>query len=222
MKRIIILIFVLLAQMSNLHAQDTTTVDPKVRADANTVYLDESGAKIDVNKFVELANTGIYNYVPTIADGKLVSVKLQQQQPKVVLGSPVAPFSVTDIRGKVYSSADLKGKIVVLNFWFIACPACVAEMPDLNALSDKYKDNPNVVFLAVTFDKADAINKFLGATPFHFNIVPERMDLIQQYGISKFPESWIIGKDGNLAYETTGYMPENQQKMTDLISSLLH
>lgn len=49
------------------------------------------------------------------------------------------PFSVTDINGNEYSLESLKGKIIVLNFWFVECKPCVQEMPELNELVEIYK-----------------------------------------------------------------------------------
>jgi thiol-disulfide isomerase/thioredoxin len=60
-------------------------------------------------------------------------------------------FSVTSLEGKQYDLASLRGKTVVLNFWFLGCPPCVAEVPELNKLVAEFKDK-NVVFLALALD----------------------------------------------------------------------
>ena len=55
------------------------------------------------------------------------------------IGKPALPFSVTDLLGNAYSIDKLKGKLIVINFWFVECKPCIMEMPDLNKLVEKYK-----------------------------------------------------------------------------------
>ena len=61
-----------------------------------------------------------------------------------LLGKPALPFSVTDINGNNYSLESLKGKVVVINFWFVECKLYIMEMPELNKIVEKYK-NKDVV-----------------------------------------------------------------------------
>src|SRR6478672_8667865 len=63
----------------------------------------------------------------------------------------VAPFTVTDLDGKTISFADLKGKVVLVNFWATWCPPCRAEIPDLVKLQAKYRDK--LVILGVSEDE---------------------------------------------------------------------
>ncbi len=51
-----------------------------------------------------------------------------------LLNQPAPDFSVTDMSGKKYTLAGLRGKVIVLNFWFTTCAPCIAEMPGLNAI----------------------------------------------------------------------------------------
>lgn len=63
------------------------------------------------------------------------------------LGDTFYAFKDRDINGvKLDTKKELAGKILVINFWFIGCPPCRAEIPDLNEIADQYKDNKDVVF----------------------------------------------------------------------------
>jgi len=72
---------------------------------------------------------------------------------------PAAPFSVTDIKGNTYTSEELKGKVVVLNFWFIGCAPCRIEIPGLNEMVKHY-DKEEVVFIAFALDGKEELKKF--------------------------------------------------------------
>jgi hypothetical protein len=61
-------------------------------------------------------------------------------------------FHFVDINGKKYDRDNTRGKILVLKSWFIACQACNEEMPALNKLADKYKNNKDMLFVSIAFD----------------------------------------------------------------------
>ena len=71
------------------------------------------------------------------------------------------------IDGSVTSFSDYKGKLLVINFWYINCGPCIAEMPYLNDLVNQYQ-NENVNFLALSFDTSQDIKSFLEKTEFKY------------------------------------------------------
>ncbi|QDW28197.1 TlpA family protein disulfide reductase [Pedobacter sp. KBS0701] len=75
---------------------------------------------------------------------------------------------ITDMNGNKYDLRDSTGKIFVLNFWFINCPPCKSEIPQLNELVAKYKDNKDVVFLAIALDEKYDLKSFLKSTTFDY------------------------------------------------------
>ncbi|MBC7654025.1 MAG: TlpA family protein disulfide reductase, partial [Oligoflexus sp.] len=67
-----------------------------------------------------------------------------------------------DENGNVIDLAELKGKVVFINFWATWCPPCIAEMPSINKLQEKFKDNKNFVVLMVDADnKLEKSKKFM-------------------------------------------------------------
>jgi peroxiredoxin len=115
-------------------------------------------------------------------------------------------FVTTNLNGEKISLTNLKGKIVVLNFWFTTCQPCISEIPELNKLVKKYK-NQNVAFIAVTFNKEIDLNKFFSNHKFDFTIVAD-LDLIKQYKVDSYPTSMIIDKNGEIIFRKVGVYTE--------------
>ena len=69
-------------------------------------------------------------------------------------------FNFTDLNGKVYNSETTKGKVVVLNCWFIHCQAYNEEMPELNKIVQQTRNRKDIVFLGLAFDYTDSLKNF--------------------------------------------------------------
>lgn len=109
-----------------------------------------------------------------------------------------------DIDGKEYTEKDLKGKIVVLNFWFINCKPCRMEIPDLNELVAKYSKKENLVFIAIALDRKAEIERFLDLYPFAYSIVDDGVPVAQKFGVQTYPTHAVIDTDGKVYFQTTG------------------
>jgi peroxiredoxin len=116
---------------------------------------------------------------------------------KAMTGHTATDFTVTDIKGREVQLSKLKGKVVVVNFWFTACPPCISEMPDMNQLVKDYAGR-DVVFLAITFNDQRTVNEFLKNHQFDYRLFPKSTDAISAYKIHNYPTHLIIGKDGIL------------------------
>lgn len=140
---------------------------------------------------------------------------------KAMLHKPAPAFSATDLNGNTYKLDELKGKTVVLNFWFIGCKPCVMEMPHLNKLVEKY-GNENVVFIAFALDNEAALRKFLVKNPFNYNIIPDAGIIAQEtYNVNSFPTSIIIDKQGNVQDYLIGYSEDVDEKLMTFIDKSL-
>lgn len=108
-------------------------------------------------------------------------------------GQPLPSINYTALDGKKYDVSSLKGKIVVLDFWFIGCTSCVHEMPQLNDVKAQYSNRKDILFAAIAFDEEDALRKFMKKTDFHYDIISDTASyLVKQLGISSFPTQVII------------------------------
>jgi thiol-disulfide isomerase/thioredoxin len=119
-----------------------------------------------------------------------------------IVGRQFPAFSATTINGKKYSDADLKGKVVLVTSWFAACPPCIAEIPLLDELNKKYKDD-EFLLLSFSADDVGRINKFLKERPITYEIFPGSEELIMHnmqtsYG---YPTNIIVNKEKSLNSE---------------------
>lgn len=120
-------------------------------------------------------------------------------------GQSISSFKEKDMNGVKYNLKELVGKVVVLNFWFINCPPCRQEIPHLNEMVESYKDNKDVVFIAVALDEKSELEQFLKTMPYNYNIIDGGRYIAQQYGITLYPTHVILNKQGKVLFHTSGY-----------------
>ena len=144
------------------------------------------------------ANTDIKAIVfKNKSDNKIIE-RSALEETAFTKGKRALDFIAQDSEGNSIKLSELRGNVVVLNFWFIKCGPCVAEMPALNAMKEHYK-NDAVKFLAITFDKQEMIDQFLERKDFNYNMIPDASHVIQMYGVQSFPTNIVIDKDGYVA-----------------------
>lgn len=142
------------------------------------------------------------------------------QQNKSIEKRPAPVFNVVSLEGKRFNSADLKGKIVVLNLWFINCPFCVEEIKLLNQVVDEYKDNRDVVFLGLATNNKTQLENFLKKNPFKYHVVASAMMQILSFGTPNrkgeinmpFPVHIVVDREGKIVVDTTGLKGVNAVK----------
>lgn len=127
---------------------------------------------------------------------------------------PAQPEFVTSaMNGSKVDTRTLRGKVVVLNLWFINCPNCLAEIKILNQLVEEYKGNPEVVFLAPAASQKDELIKFLVKNPFKYQILPDSSIIIlSQFGTPDkdgninipFPMHYVLDREGKVVAKAQG------------------
>ncbi len=204
-------------------SEDLSTQKIMLDGESIPIYTVE-GKRVRGMEMVQLFTSGDYSpefYVNKDREIKVAvlrpSTKEEKAQMKIstqrmnttsdLVGSDALPFSVTDINGNEYSLEELKGKVIVINFWFVECKPCIMEMPELNEIVEQYKDNKEVVFIGFATNDANRINAFLQKKTFSYALIPNSRDVARSYGISSYPTHIIIGKDAKITYHTTGLGP---------------
>jgi thiol-disulfide isomerase/thioredoxin len=120
-------------------------------------------------------------------------------------GDPATPFKLPVRGGGEVELGALKGKLVLVNFWATWCPPCRDEMPSLTRLAQSF-DPQSFEVLAVSVDDGWApVDKFLTApqTPFRVAL-DEGAKISRTYGTTKFPESYLVDRDGKVRLKFVG------------------
>ena len=119
--------------------------------------------------------------------------------PQCLVGAPLPDFSVADINGKTITTKNLLGKVTVINFWFIKCAPCIAEIPDLNSIVNKFGEQ-KVNYLAFSKDAEPTIKEFLKTNTFLFQHIPNDKATIEEsfrlmWG---YPSTMVVDREGRI------------------------
>jgi cytochrome c biogenesis protein CcmG/thiol:disulfide interchange protein DsbE len=138
-----------------------------------------------------------------------------------IAGRPAEDFSV-DLAGKPSHLSDLKGKVVVLNFWATWCPPCVEETPALNRLQQRIASRGGVVLGVSVDEDAAAYEKFLKDQGVTFPTYREPSKKVaQDYGTTMYPETYIIDRHGRLARKVIGPQQWDSAEMLAYFDAIL-
>ena len=138
---------------------------------------------------------------------------------------PAAPdFELPDFYGERHRLSELRGSVVLVNFWGSWCPPCRAEMPSLQRVWDELKDE-NFALLAIGMgdDKA-TINRFYHSLPFPltFTLLADRENKVSQtWPVRGIPVTFIVDKAGRLAYSAHGVMKWDRPEILAAIRNLI-
>ncbi len=129
-------------------------------------------------------------------------VLLKRQQGPLPLGRPAPDFTLTTFDGGSISLESLRGKVVLVNFWASWCKPCEQEAADLEAAWKLNQSSDDVLFLGIAWTDTDKNAKeYLEKFAITYPNGPDMRTLIsQKYRITGVPETFVIDKDGNLAY----------------------
>lgn len=122
------------------------------------------------------------------------------------VGQLAPDFTLSDLGGNAVTLSSLRGKVVIVNFWATWCPPCRAEMPSMEQLHRELGSG-GLVLLAINIepDGRQTVPAFLAATPHSFPVlIDDKEEVQKRYGVNKFPESFVVRKDGVIDDKVVG------------------
>jgi len=159
--------------------------------------------------YVELATLVRYENVQTTLNAPQLTAAMAKLEADDAVRQK-ADFTLIDLTGKSWTLSALKGKVVLVNFWATWCPPCRKEMPDLQALYERFTDQ-GFVILSISDEEIDKVQPFITERHITYPVMldPGRKvnELFQVEGI---PKSFIYDRDGKLVAQSIDMRTQHQ------------
>jgi thiol-disulfide isomerase/thioredoxin len=159
--------------------------------------------------YVELATLVRYEHVKASLDNPQFTAAMA----KLVAEDEArakADFTLSDLEGKSWTLRELRGKVVLVNFWATWCPPCRKEMPDLDALYKRFKDQ-GLVILAIDDEEVGKIKPYLAEHPVTYPILldPGRKTNVS-FHVDGIPKSFVYDREGKLVAQSIDMRTQKQ------------
>lgn len=143
-----------------------------------------------------------------------------------VISAPVKSIDLSEIKfkdasGKTVDLKSLKGKVIFLNFWATWCPPCLAEMPAINKLYERFKADKNVIFLLVDAD-GDFVkaHKYMDRKKFKLPVYQVASNIPKEIYKGSLPTTVVFDKHGRVVYNEIGAANYGSEKFINFIKGL--
>lgn len=156
------------------------------------------------------------------------TVSGQPLPPALKEGVAAPAFTAADLAGKPHTVGSGKAKVTLLHFWVQWCPHCRSDAPQIQALYEAYKDNPDVRILAINLDKKrEKVDAFVKDRQVGYPVIMAAdqkaagSDLTRLYQITGFPITFLIDGQGIIRYKKRGSFAEGKVDLKAVIDRML-
>ena len=181
------------------------------------LYTRLNNGKSDINDYL----TGLDK---SIAEANLNKYKAE------MIKEAAPDFSLVNLEGKTVTLSELKGKVVVLDFWATWCGPCKISFPGMQAAVNKYKDDKEVEFLFIdTWQREEnyeqLVREFIAENKYTFNVLFDEMKdrtkaTTTAYGVKGIPNKVVIDKEGNIRFKSSGGTADVEKIVNEMTTKI--
>jgi len=139
-------------------------------------------------------------FLVLLIGGDAIGQSMFAKTPVLKAGDRPPEFRLADLEGNVHDSSEYAGKPLIINFWGTFCPPCRAEMPALQKVYDKWKDEGvQLIGINLSEDRL-SVQNFIRQVGTDFPILLDKNRQVEkQFGLKQYPTTFFVRPDGTIA-----------------------
>ncbi|WDF77187.1 redoxin domain-containing protein [Mucilaginibacter sp. KACC 22773] len=171
----------------------------EIKNSLKAAYIQDKGSEVGYADLMSSLNADLHKEVQANVGKKMISENAPE-------------FALADVNGNKVSLTELKGKVVILDFWATWCGPCKKSFPAMQRVVNKYKDDPNVKFLFIDTwedipNPAKDVKAFIAKNNYSFQVLldDKKSNVVGMFGITGIPAKFVIDGNGKVRFKLTGF-----------------
>lgn len=139
----------------------------------------------------------------------------------LAVGTPAPYFEGLNVEGKTIRYSDYRGKLILLDWWYVGCKPCIKSMNDIDKLQDELGEENFTIIGMNPISKPNAIKRFMKKYNYHHEVILPNSTFKDAYNIRAYPTLYLIGKDGRILFARAGYSADFTAELKQAIKDNL-